>query len=218
MGKKSNALLSLLLVIATVVICYLTMGKRVPEGYVLVKQATVDSLRAYVKIADSLEILANQPPDTIKIKTIEYRDTTIVVSNPTIEPDPVDSTLLTVRDSLIVKDTISAWVEFKVRGYMETPITWGYVPITVTDSIIIEKTIPYPVIETVEISKSVTGHYLSLVAQGNDKMFIFGIDYDLVREQNIYGLQYRRFGDYNIYGVKVGIKLNNIFKKIRNGP
>ena len=43
--------------------------KKVPNGMVLVSQATLDSLKAYIEIADSLESVANSVPDTI------YKDT-----------------------------------------------------------------------------------------------------------------------------------------------
>ena len=48
--------------------------------------------------------------------------------------------------------------------------------------------------------------------------FIFGVDYDLVKTDYVYGLQYRRWGGQNVYGIKLGVNLNTLFKRIKNGP
>lgn len=217
MKNKSNILLGVLIAVILLLIgqyCFDIFGKKIPEGKVLVDQETVDSLKAYIKIADSLKVLAHLPPDTIRQTDTVYLDTLKIVSTmPTFEVDPVDSTVTMVKDSLIVEGEIAAWIEFKLKGYIETPIQWGYRPIIKEINTTIEKPIPYPVIENVEIKVPSTGHYLSLTAGGNNNLFTFGVDYDLVKESYIYGLQYRRWGNEGVYGVKIGINLNTLFKK-----
>jgi hypothetical protein len=178
----------------------------------------VDSLNAYIAMADSLQIIANQPPDTVIVDTIYLDKVVIAETTPTITSDPIDTTLLTVNDSLIIDGEVSAWVEFQMRGQLESGIKWKYRPVIKERIITIKEKVPYPIIETIYVPKTVVGHYLSFNAGGNDKMFTFGLDYDIVKEDNIYGLRYQRFGEQNVYGAKIGIKLNTIFKRIRNGP
>ena len=127
--------------------------------------------------------------------------------------DPANSSVQVYTDTLQVDGEINAWVRFKVRGYVLDNIHWEYKPIVKEITTTIEKNIPYPVIQNVEVPVPSTGNYLSLAAGGNDKMFIFGVDYDLVKKDYIYGLQYRRYGQYNIYGIKIGINLNTLFKR-----
>ena len=189
----------------------------IPTGMVLVERSKADSLQAYVELIDSLQTLANLPADTV------WRDSIIIQEVPvyiTTTPEPVDTldSIVTYRDSLSVEGEINAWVKFKVNGFMEGQMEWGYTPIIREIETIIEKPVPYPVVKTVTLSEYVSGNYISLVAGGNDKMFIFGVDYDLVQQDFIYGLQYRRYGDFNVYGVKAGININALFNRIKNGP
>ena len=193
--------------------------KPVPEGMVLVLQSTVDSLNAYIAIADSLTIIANLPPDTVKVDTIIYRDSIIYVeTTPTSQPDPADSSVQVYQDTLKVDGEIDAWVKFKVKGFVIDNLEWGYKPITKEITTTIETKVPYPVITYIDKPVPITGNYLSLSAGGNDKLFIFGIDYDLVKKDYIYGLQYRRYGEVSVYGIKIGINLNTLFNNIRYGP
>jgi hypothetical protein len=188
--------------------------KPLPQGMVIVSQSTVDSLDAYIAIADSLELIANLPPDTIYVDTIIYKKEIVYVeTTPTAEPDPVDSSFQVYSDTLNVDGEINAWVKFKLKGYMIDNLHWGYEPIIKEITTIVEKKIPYPVIQHIEVPIPSTGNYLSLGVGGNGNLFIFGVDYDHVKRDYIYGLQYRRYGDVNVYGVKAGINLNTIFKK-----
>jgi len=186
---------------------------RIPEGMVLVSQSTVDSLRAYIAIADSLEILANMVPDTTIVHDTIYLDTMQIVETTPVPQVQNDTNFY--QDSLKVKGKVDVAISFKVDGKLTTPIKWEYKPIIQKFEIIVEKPVPYPVIKTVnvDVPKYYTGHYLSLAIGGNDKMFTFGMDYDFVKKNNIYGLQYRRYGDINVYGVKVGVNLATLFKK-----
>jgi hypothetical protein len=219
--KKSNLLLYVFCFLLILVVGHYFVDlirRKPPKGMVLMEQASADSLKAYIKMADSLKILAHSQPDVIIIWDTVYLDTLYIThTEPIILSNPDDENLKTVTDSLNVEGQISAWIEFQVKGKLVTGIEWKYTPIVTTQTVTVTKNIPYPVIETIEVSKVVTGHYLSFNAGGNDKMFIFGLNYDIARERNIYGLQYQRFGKQNVYGIKAGINLNNIFKRKKNG-
>lgn len=224
--KTSNVILLILVLIVGLFTGYkvreFVYNRNFPEGGIVVSQATIDSLNAYIKLADSLQVIATQPPDTVYQETVVYKDSVVYVeTTPVVIEDDRNlehADLKTYKDSIYVEDEINAWVKYKVRGYVEGNSEWGYIPIIKEKETIIERKVPYPVIENVEIPKYITGNYLSVAAGGNDKMFIFGVDYDLVRPSYIYGLQYRRFGEVNVYGVKIGVNLNSLIKNIRNGP
>ena len=214
--KKSSVLLTLFVLLIGVFLggWLVYKFKPLPSGMVLVPQSTVDSLDAYIALADSLEILANLPPDTVKIDSIVYETEIVYVeTTPDSQPDPADSFVQVYTDTLQVDGEVNAWVKFKVRGYVLDKIQWSYKPIIKEITTTIEKKIPYPVIEYIDKPVPVTGNYLSLTAGGNDKLFIFGVDYDLVKKDYIYGLQYRRYGEFNVYGIKLGMNLNTLFKK-----
>jgi len=184
--------------------------KPLPEGYVLVPQTTVDSLKIYVTLVDSL---SNLPPDTVKVDTIVYRFKPVYIeTEPTSDVDYDNDSITNYADS-IVNDKIDVHIDFSTTGHLTSPIRWNYEPMLETITLTIEKNIPYAVIEEVEVPTYHTGHYLSAAIGGNDKMFTFGIDYDLVQKDRIYGLQYRRQGNVNVYGVKVGFNINTLFKK-----
>jgi len=214
--KNSNVLGAVFILIAGVVLGGWLMNrfKPVPDGMVLVPQSTVDSLNAYIAMGDSLEIIANLPPDTVVVEKI-VTDTVVkyVETTPISRPDPLDSSVQVYTDTLQVDGEINAWVRFKVKGYVVGSLEWKYKPIVKEVTSTITVPAPYPVIEPVEVPVPSTGNYLSLTAGGNDKMFIFGVDYDRVKEDFVYGLQYRRYGEVNIYGVKAGINLNKLFKR-----
>ena len=191
--------------------------KPLPQGMVAVPQETVDSLEAYKSLTDSLQVIADLPPDTVKVDSIVYvKEIKYVETTPTVELDTLG--LLQYADTLFVEDEVNAWVKFKVRGFVKGNLEWGYQPIIKEIETTVEKKIPYPVLTNVEVPVPSTGNYLSLAAGGNDKMFIFGVDYDLVKTDYVYGLQYRRWGGQNVYGIKLGVNLNTLFKRIKNGP
>lgn len=188
--------------------------KPVPHGMVIVPQERVDSLNIYIAIADSLQVIANLPPDTIYVDTVIIKKEIVYVeTEPVVEPDPSDSSIQVYTDSLVVEDEINAWIKFKVRGYILDNVEWSYKPIVKEITTIIETKVPYPVITNIEVPVPSTGNYLSLGVGGNGNLFIFGVDYDHVKKDYIYGLQYRRYGDVNVYGVKAGINLNTVFKR-----
>ena len=220
MKKRSDWLLGLFIALIVLSCAKCIIGlfcNKVPEGHVVVPQATVDSLKAYIVLADSLEKIANQPPDTIVVHDTIYLDTTKTTTT-TPHQTEVDSVTTKVQDSLKVQNEIDVSIAFnvKAKGPVEiTPIQWNYRPVIQKIETTIEVPKPYPVIENVYINKQVNGHYLSLGAGGNDKLFNFGVDYDYVSGERIYGLQYRRYGDMNVFGVKVGINLNTLFKRNR---
>lgn len=216
--KVSNCVAILVTTIVVVGIFYLIFDlpkHKIPEGKVLVNKSYVDSLEHYMNLADSLEIIANLPPDTIYVgdTVYVYKEQTAVTT-----PNPVELEEITqYNDSLIVEKEIDAHISFQTTGKLTTPIFWKYTPIVREVETIIEKKVPYLVFETLEteVRKYYTGHYLSTTAGGNDKMFIFGVDYDFVQEKYIAGFQYRRYGPANVYGVKAGLNLSALFKKDR---
>lgn len=188
--------------------------KPIPYGMVLAPQEKVDSLNAYIAIGDSLKTIMNLLPDTVYVDTIIHtKEIVYAESKPVIQPNSVDSSIRVYKDSMIVEDEISAWVQFKVRGYMVNNVEWNYRPIIKEITVAVEKKIPYPVITNIEVPIPSIGNYLSLGVGGNGNLFIFGIDYDRVNKDYVYGLHYRRYGNVNVYGVKAGINLNTVFKR-----
>ena len=186
-----------------------------PDGKVIVNQSAVDSLNAYIAFTDSVKNLL-LIPDTIKIDTIYVEKIHYTTSVPDHVIDDSDPDVVHVSDSLIVKDTVYVWTDIIVRGRVQDiTINWRYKPTIRKIETTIEIPTPYPVIETItnEVIKYSTGHYLSLAAGGNAKMFNFGLDYTITRENWIYGLEYRRYGDQNVYGFQVGVNLRTLFKK-----
>lgn len=216
--KVSNCVAIVATMVVVVGIFYLIFDlpkHKIPEGKVLVDESYVDSLEHYINLADSLDIIANLPPDTIRVVDTVYigePQTAVTI------PEEVELAQNTqYNDSLIVPDEIDAAISFTTTGKLTTPIFWEYTPIVREVETIIEKKVPYLVFETLEteVRKYYAGHYLSAAASGNDKMFIFGLDYDYVQEKYIAGFQYRRYGEVNVYGVKAGINLSSLFKKDR---
>jgi hypothetical protein len=216
--KISNCVAIIATFIVVVGIFYLIFDlpkHKIPEGKVLVNESYVDSLEHYMNLADSLDIIASLPPDTI------YGDTVYILNEQvaTTAPEPIETpdSLTQYNDSLVIPEKIDAHISFQTTGKLVTPVFWRYTPIVRETEVIIEKKVPVLIFETLEteVRKYYSGHYLSAAASGNDKMFIFGIDYDFVQEKYVAGFQYRKYGSSNIYGVKAGINLNALFKKDR---
>lgn len=216
--KVSNCVAILATTIVVVGIFYLIFDlpkHKLPEGKVLVDQSYVDSLEHYMNMADSLDIIANLPPDTIYVNdTVYIYKEQLATSTP--QEIPLEK-LTQYNDSIVVDKEIDAHISFQTTGKLVTPIFWRYTPIVREVETVIERKVPVLVFETLEteVRKYYTGHYLSVAASGNDKMFIFGLDYDFVQEKYIAGLQYRKYGPVNVYGIKAGINLSAVFKKDR---
>ncbi len=214
--KISNCVAILATTIVVVGIFYLIFDlpkHKLPEGKVLVDKAYVDSLEHYMNLADSLDIIANLPPDTIYGDTVYILQEQVASTNP--EPVMLPDTFIQYNDSLVVPNEIDAHITFQTTGKLVTPVFWRYTPIIRETQITVEKKVPVLIFETLEteVRRYYAGHYLSAAAGGNDKMFIFGVDYDFVQEKYIAGFQYRRYGPANVYGVKAGINLSALFKK-----
>ena len=176
---------------------------KVPEGKLLVSQ----------EFLDSLTYIANLPPIII-VKDSIIHDTIWIKDTHYPEPIPIDTTLNQYEDSLYIKDTVDVSIRFQTTGVVKEGIHWTFKPIYHIRETIIEKPVPYPVIEKVPVPTYKTGIYISGVAGGNDNVFIFGSDLDIVSKNDyIYGFQYRRFGNDNIYGVKFGVNLNTLIKR-----
>lgn len=214
--KTSNLLLIFLIIVSLIIGTHFVYDmikyRKVPKGMVLVEEEVVDSLETYKNLADSLQIIANLPPDTVvKTDTIYKLEVRTVETNP--EPTVEVEDFVVYEDELKVENEIDVAIEFGVKGELTTPVLWEYTPIVREIETIVEKKIPYPVLENIEVPVYNSGHYLSAAAGGNDKMFIFGIDYDYVETKYVYGFQYRRYGANNVYGVKVGINLSALIKR-----
>jgi len=187
-----------------------------PDGKIIVNKSAIDSLNAFIAFTDSIENLSMEPvvieTDTVYIEVTKYTTTL-----PIIEHDP-DSNITYIKDSLIVKDEISVWIDIETRGNIKSFKTnWKYNPIIKEIETVTEIPVYKPVIQTIteKVTEYPAGHYLSLAVGGNSKMFNFGVDYSIVKKDYLYGLEYRRYGDQNVYGVKVGVNLRTLFKKNR---
>lgn len=213
--KTSNVIILVFIALFLGVVGYRLYEKaveKIPEGMVLVPKTRADSLNFYIQYADSLKRIADLPADTVVLLDTVYLEVTKEVES---EPHqiPLAQGIFQVTDTLNVEGDINAWVTFKVRGFLQSKIEWGYNPVFREKETIITKNVPYPVIQYIDSPVPVKGNYVSLAASGNDKMFIFGIDYDHVTPKYVYGLQYRRMGEANIFGLKAGLNLNTLFKK-----
>ena len=213
MKKNDFKIYAIFILVIFLLLFKVYLDNRIPSDQIMVNQSMVDSLDAYIALADSLEHLATMTPDTVYSESIVYTSQPVdTVTTP--NPNNVKSDTIVYRDSVYVEDSIDVKILMKVAGNIVGDVRWTYVPVVKHQIRTIERMVPYPVIKTVnkEVPKYMNGHYLSLSAGGNDKLFIFGLDYDYVTKNRIYGLQYRRYGDSNVYGVKVGINLNTLFK------
>lgn len=135
---------------------------RIPEGMVLVKQSFLDSL----------QLVADMPPDTVKVDSI-IQGPTVYVDKPVPVPvyiNPGDTLQKIYRDSIRAPG-INARVDMKVYGRL-TGIRWQYTPITNLVTYTIEKKVPYPVRYEVPVKVPQTGMYLELgLGRGFDKSF-----------------------------------------------
>lgn len=176
--------------------CKRPRGYQIPEGKVLVSQSFLDSL----------EVIANLPPDTIPGDTIRIKGDIVYVPAEVPEPVPIDPETNFYADS-IVNDSIDVRAEITTFGII-TKWDWFYRPITFTTETIIEKSVPLPVPYEVPVYK--LGLYASLRVGGGLQTgkFLFGADLDLVtKKRSIYGIQFTRFGAENLIGFKFGTKL-----------
>jgi hypothetical protein len=192
----------ILVIIGVLYIIFLRECKTVkcpPNGFLLVKQSTWDSIK----------ILANKPP-VIKIDTF-YQDRPVITPRPQPPlPKPmiskVDTTIRNYSDSLVNKK-VKVWIDLKLKGTL-LDRNWRYVPVTTeinqTETIFVPKIVDNPV------PVSQRGFYLYGTAGGNATAFLFGGGLDYVTKNNTeLGYMFQRFGTANFHSVKVGIKLFN---------
>jgi hypothetical protein len=187
--------------------------KPLPEGKVIANQTAIDSLNAFIAFVDSLENLSMEPV-VIEAETIIIEVPKYITTTPELDPEVLGSTLV-YRDSLLVEDEISAWVNIMVKGHVEEiSLNWKYIPVTKLITTTTERPVFKPIITTItkDVVKYPTGHYLSAAMGGNAKLFTFGIDYTIVKKGHLYGFEYRRYGEDNVYGFQVGINLRTLFK------
>jgi hypothetical protein len=166
-----------------------------PKGYVLVSQATWDSIQT----------LANKPP-AIKRDTVYIKGKIIYVNSPLpiAKPKTEDSTINSYSDSIVNKQ-INVHYNFDIKGKLLCR-EWSYIPITT--QITIEKTIYVPKIVNNPVPTSKAGLFISALVGGNKETFLFGGNLDLITKKNtMIGVVYQRWGNDNLYSVKLGIPI-----------
>jgi len=169
----------------------------IPQGYTLISQGALDSIN----------LIANQPGDTVYIDTtqdriiIEWRDL------PIPEPVPIDSERNYYVDTL-TSDSLNIWAELWIRGELEHWILGGEVLSTTIERII---EVPRPVIITnnIEVPVNERGIFLGLQTGGSPQGgLIFGVELTyLNRKSNYYGIGASRFGEFNIYQFNFGKRI-----------
>lgn len=170
-----------------------------PDGYVLVSQEFIDSLQA----------IAEMPPEVIVKDSVVYVDNIIYVSNedPVPEPDPIDPELNCYRDS-VVNDSVNVWVEIKTRGVVEQ-LRIGYKPIIHIREITINQPAPYPVIEEVEVPVTKPGLIVRAGLGYGFAQPLGAIELDYMKANRwLFGVEYiRGYQDWGVI-IKGGYKFN----------
>lgn len=169
----------------------------IPQGYTLISQEALDSIN----------LIANQPGDTVYIDTtqdriiIEWRDL------PIPEPVPIDSERNYYVDTL-TSDSLNIWAELWIRGELEHWILGGEVLSTTIERII---EVPRPVIITndIEVPINERGIFLGLQTGGSPQGgLIFGVELTYLNQKsNYYGIGASRFGEFNIYQFNFGKRI-----------
>lgn len=187
--------------------------KPLPEGKVIANQSSIDSLNAYILLADSIKNLPIKP-NISKSDTVYFTEIRYVQTSPVPTLDIADSTITHYYDSLVVGKEINAWVDIMVKGAIEDlKIDWDYIPVVRVIETITERPVYQPIITSIKIPKYITGHYISAIAGGNANLFTFGINYTLVKSTHLYGVNYMRYGDGNVLSFQVGVNLATLFRK-----
>lgn len=155
---------------------------------------------------DSLTVIANRPPDTVKVDTFITRWKTEFRDRVVPEALVVDLETNYYADSTS-NDTLSFWINATVKGLL---MSWNWRhEITLTEvQTIVEVTKPLPVPYEVPVKQ--TGLYFAMKVGGGTHTgkFLFGADLDLInKKDNLYGIQYTRFGEENLIGFKFGLKI-----------
>jgi len=177
--------------------CKRTPSEEIPHGYTLISQEALDSI----------DLIANQPPDTVYIDTVKEKIVINWRDLPVPEPVALDSGRNFYVDT-ITSDSLSIWAELLIRGELEQWSLGGEVLSTT-----IERTIEVPraviITNKIEVPVIERGIFLGLQTGGSPQGgLIFGAELIyLNRKSNYYGIGASRFGEFNIYEFKFGKRI-----------
>jgi len=169
----------------------------IPDGYALISQEALDSINE----------IANQPPDTVKVDTIIKEIVYRFPDLPVPDPVPADSGVNLYIDT-VENATIKMWYRILTLGELKEISLGGEIKSTTIDRTI-EK--PRPVIISNPIKEPFIerGLFLGLQTGGSPAGgLMFGVELTYHnRKHNYYCLGASRFGEYNIYEFKFGTRI-----------
>ena len=145
--------------------CRRSPDQPTPEGYTLISQVAIDSIN----------LLANQPGDTVYIDTTEDRVIIKWLDAPIPEPVLLDSGIRFYADT-VTSDSVSIWVELWIKGELQHWSLGGEVLKTTIDRII---EVPRPVIvtNTIEVPTLERGLFIGFKTGGSPTGgLLFGLD------------------------------------------
>ena len=199
MRKLSISLMGIAVIVLVAYVVFLQECSRpdkLPPGKIVVDQSFLDSL----------SVIANRPPDTVRIDTFITRWKTEFRDRKIPKLIPIDSETNYYSDSTI-NDTLSFWVNATVKGLL-IEWNWRHEISLIEVEKIVEVARPFPV--PYEVPVRHTGLYMAMRVGGgtHSGKFLFGADLDLInKKDNTYGIQYTRFGEENLIAFKVGRKI-----------
>lgn len=172
---------------------------KLPKGSVVVPQSFLDSLNA----------VANQKPDTIRITKwvkgdpVETDEPVADFNSTVIDPDiPI-----TQYERRLINVGIDAWVQLRVNGHLEN-FKWGYSPLYLRDYTQVTIPHPVPVIREKIVKVPQRGLYGGINAGGMLTDPGFGPElFFLQRNGLYYGGQVMSFDNNRYIMGKVGFKI-----------
>jgi len=165
------------------------------EGNVIVSQAFLDSL----------EVVANMPPDTVTKDTTIYMDRVIyTILDPEGKIDTSEGDSLMVYQDSIITDNGSSGVSIWVKGSLEKLKLWNQPVVRVSKSVITDK-LPVPVPYIKEVPQ--TGYYgILTLGGGKGGVMVSGSVLYLNDKHRIYGGEIGNFAGNTYAAIKYGIK------------
>lgn len=153
-----------------------------------------------VNLSTKYDSILNQPPKVVQIKNIIVKDSLVYVDR---WHEPIPPTAKTYRDS-IINDSIDVRVFIQADNLYS--LKYAYKPIYKYKETIVEKKIPYPVVEFKEKAVSQKGLY-GAVGLGYGKYLSLKLDLlYLTKKENGYGVGYIRHGDTDILSASYYVK------------
>lgn len=171
----------------------------VPEGYVLVEQASLDSLEAIANsIPDTVTVVDTTRPDTV----IRWKEYTPVPAEVTESGYFYQDTVKDENLSIYVSDSISntGIINYRKVGYKL------YIPLQIDRTTTITKKVPVPV-KMIEYRTIRRMEFIGVVGiGGGGNSFAVSGELDVLTKRNrVFGLQYLRT-DQDWYLLKVGLR------------